>query len=258
MSSVNKVNANSVEAVPTVSIFGVPFCKWGMKETVSYLSEVVSSGRPHQVITANPIMMMAAKEDPAYKKMMQQADLIVPDGTGVVWAAKMGGVPVTERVPGFDLLHELMKQGDRHGWRVYLLGASKEVIQEAARRLALQYPTAEIVGYRDGFFGPEQDREVIDNIVQAAPHLLFVARGADTQEPWIAKHKKELGVPVVMGVGGSFDVISGRTKRAPMLFRKLKIEWLYRLLKEPTRFRRMLALPKFALWVLRDRENITK
>ncbi|GGH32858.1 WecB/TagA/CpsF family glycosyltransferase [Paenibacillus segetis] len=258
MSDVNKVNAKPVEGVPTVSVFGIPFCKFGMQDTVSYLTEIVSSGRPHQIITANPIMVMAAKEDPAYKKMMQQADLIVPDGTGVVWAAKIGGDPLTERVPGFDLLHELMKQGERRRWKVYLLGSAPEVIQEAARRLTLQYPDTEIVGFRDGYFGPDQDQEVIDAIVQASPDLLFVARGADTQEPWIAKHKAALSVPIIMGVGGSFDVISGKTKRAPMFFRKLRIEWLYRLLKEPTRFRRMLALPKFVLWVLRERENITK
>jgi N-acetylglucosaminyldiphosphoundecaprenol N-acetyl-beta-D-mannosaminyltransferase len=124
--------------------------------------------------------------------------------------------------------------------------------------LALQYPGTTIAGYRDGYFGPDQDPEVINEIVKAAPDLLFVARGADTQEPWIAKYKDVLRVPVMMGVGGSFDVISGRTKRAPVAFQKLRLEWLYRLLKEPTRFRRMLALPKFAVRVLREKENLTK
>ncbi|MNZ72418.1 putative N-acetylmannosaminyltransferase [compost metagenome] len=151
-----------------------------------------------------------------------------------------------------------MKRGEQEGWRVYLLGSTREVIEEASRRLKAQYPGVLIVGCRDGYFGPEQDNEVIRDIVAAAPHLLFVARGADTQEPWIAKYKQTLGVPVMMGVGGSFDVISGRTKRAPKLFQNLRIEWLYRLLKEPTRFRRMLALPKFAIRVMREGENLTK
>ncbi|MGG6312631.1 WecB/TagA/CpsF family glycosyltransferase [Paenibacillus macerans] len=244
--------------IPTVSVFGVPVSKWGMKETVAYLTEAVSARTPHHIITANPIMMMAAIENFEYKAMMQTAELIVPDGTGLVWAAQKGGDPVAERVPGYELLHELMKQGERQGWKVYLLGSAPDVIKETARRLTLQYPGTEIVGYRDGFFGQDQDREVVDEIIKAAPDLLFVARGAETQEPWIAKYKDVLRVPVMMGVGGSFDIISGRTKRAPMAFRKLRLEWLYRLLKEPTRFRRMLALPKFAVRVLREKENLTK
>ncbi len=241
-----------------VTIFGIPFSKGGMQGTVQYLTDVISARKPHQVITANPIMVMAALEDPAYKQMMQQAELIVPDGSGVVWASRVGGDPVAERVAGYDLLHELMKQGERHCWKVYLLGASPEVVQETAKRLKAQYPRTEIVGYRDGYFGLEQDDEVIEEIRRTSPDLLFVARGADTQEPWIAKYKHRLAVPVMMGVGGSFDVISGRTKRAPKVFQKLRLEWLYRLLKEPTRFRRMLALPKFVVRVLWERGNLTK
>ncbi|RUT33293.1 glycosyltransferase [Paenibacillus zeisoli] len=244
--------------VPTVSVFGIPVCKWGMEDTVKYLTEVVQTGQPHQIITANPIMVMAALENPEYKSMMQQADLIVPDGTGVVWAARKGGQPVTERVAGFDLLHELMKQGEQLGWKVFLLGAAPEVIQEASARLQLQYPRVKIVGTRDGYFGPQEDLEVVGEIVKAKPDLLFVARGADTQEPWIAKYKNQLGVPVIMGVGGSFDVISGRTQRAPKFMQKMHLEWFYRLLREPTRIRRMLALPKFTVKVLREGENLTK
>ncbi|WP_083484805.1 WecB/TagA/CpsF family glycosyltransferase [Paenibacillus ihumii] len=229
-----------------------------MQETVQYLTGVISERKPHQVITANPIMVMAALENPSYKKMMQQAELIVPDGSGVVWASQVGGDPLAERVAGYDLLHELMKEGERHRWKVYLLGASREVVEETAHRLKAQYPGTEIAGYRDGYFGPEQDDEVVEEIRRISPDLLFVARGADTQEPWIAKYKHRLAVPVMMGVGGSFDVISGRTKRAPKVFQKLRLEWLYRLIKEPTRFRRMLALPKFVVRVLRERGNLTK
>ncbi|UNK18090.1 WecB/TagA/CpsF family glycosyltransferase [Paenibacillus sp. N3/727] len=244
--------------IPSVSIFGIPFSKLNMNDTVKYLTEAVISGRPHQVITANPIMVMAALDDPEYKKMMQNADLIVPDGSGIVWAAGVGGDPLTERVTGFDMLHELMKVGENYRWKFYLLGTTPEVIQEAAERLQMQYPAAIIAGYRDGFFGPEQDDEVIEGIRAVSPDLLFVARGADTQEPWIARYKERLGVPIMMGVGGSFDIISGKSKRAPKVFQKLRLEWFYRLLKEPTRFKRMLALPKFAVKVLREKEKVTK
>lgn len=256
MSKLEKLNQN----IPTVSVFGISVCKWGMKDTVAYLTDLVEqdAGTPHQVITANPIMLMAAMEDPAYKKIMQEAELVIPDGTGLVWAAQKGGDPVDERVPGIELLHELMKAGERYRWKAYLLGSTSEVIQETAERLSLQYPGTEIVGFRDGYFGPDQDQEVIAAIKAAKPHLLFVARGADTQEPWIGKYKQELGVPIMMGVGGSFDIISGKTKRAPKSFQKLRLEWLYRLLSEPTRFKRMLVLPKFVMRVLREGENLTK
>lgn len=243
---------------PTVSIFGVPVSKLGMRDTVNYLCEAVESGKPHQIITANPIMIMAALEDPAYKAIMQEAELVVPDGTGVVWAAQKAGEPVEERVPGIELLHELMKEGRQRGWKVYLLGSTKDVVQETALRLTEQYPGTVIVGARDGYFGPDQDQEVIDAIRAVSPQLLFVARGADTQEPWIHKHKQALGVPLMMGVGGSFDVISGKTKRAPKAFQKLRLEWLYRLLSEPSRLPRMAALPKFVVRVLRGGENLKK
>ncbi len=244
--------------IPTVPIFGIRVSKVDMAATVSFLTEAVHTREPHQVITANPIMVMAALENPAYMEIMKSAELVVPDGTGVVWAAGYCREPVAERVAGFDLLHELLRQGERYSWKVYLLGSTPEVIQETARRLQLQYPGIIIAGYRDGFFKPEEDEKVVEGIVAARPDLLFVARGADSQEPWIAKYKSQLAVPIMMGVGGSFDVISGKSRRAPKLFQSLRAEWLYRLLKEPTRYKRMLALPKFAVKVLREKDKVTK
>lgn len=243
---------------PTVSVFEIPFSKLSMKDTVKYLTEAVQSGQPHHVITANPIMVMTAVNNQEYKEMMQSAEIIVPDGTGIVWAAGVGGDPLEGRVTGFELLHELLKVGETYRWKFFLLGTTAEVIQEAAERLQMQYPAAIICGCRDGFFGPDEDAAVIEQIRAASPDILFVARGADNQEPWIAQHKQALQVPVVMGVGGSFDIISGKLKRAPKVFQKLRLEWFYRLLKEPTRYKRMLALPKFVVKVLREKENVTK
>ncbi|AIQ55173.1 WecB/TagA/CpsF family glycosyltransferase [Paenibacillus sp. FSL R7-0331] len=244
--------------LPTVPIFGIRVSKVDMQATVSYLTDAVRNREPHQVITANPIMVMAALENPSYMEIMKSAELVVPDGTGVVWAADYCKEPVAERVAGFDLLHELLRQGESYGWRVYLLGSTPEVIRETVSRLQSQYPRIVIAGCRDGFFGPESDEAVVADIVKTRPDLLFVARGADSQEPWIAKFKSELNIPVMMGVGGSFDVISGKSKRAPIAFQKLRAEWLYRLLKEPTRYKRMLALPKFAVKVLREKDKVTK
>lgn len=248
----------SPNAIPKVRIYGVPISKMSMDQTVAYLTNVIEQRQPHQVITANPIMVMAAQDDPAYLSMMQRAELIVPDGTGVVWAAKYVGEPVVERVPGYDLIHELMKVGESKSWKVYLLGASNEVIQAAAEKLRTVYPGIKLVGVRDGYFKDEHDAEVIQDIVDAAPDLLFVGRSAANQEPWIGKYKQQIGVPVMMGVGGSFDVLSGKLKRAPVLFQKLRLEWFYRLMQEPWRYKRMLLLPKFALKVMSDKEKVTK
>ncbi len=244
--------------IPTVPIYGIPFSKMNMEETVDYLTKAIEERRPTHIITANPIMVMAAVEDPKYGAMMRRADLIVPDGAGVVWAANYVGHPVAERVTGFELLHRLFERGESRRWKAYLLGTSQEIIEAAAEKLQLQYPQVRIVGVRNGFFGPEQDEEVVEAIRQAAPDLLFVARGAETQEPWIAKYKQRLGVPLIMGVGGTFDIVSGKLKRAPVIFQKLRLEWFYRLLQEPKRYKRMLVLPKFVVKVLRDKENVTK
>ncbi|MFD0714935.1 WecB/TagA/CpsF family glycosyltransferase [Paenibacillus sp. GCM10027626] len=245
-------------AVPTVSIYGIPFSKLNMADTVKYLTACVEQRVPTHVVTGNPIMVMAALESPRFDQAMREAELVVPDGTGVVWAASKVGQPVAERVAGYDLMHELLRVGEQYNWKVYLLGTSQQVIEETARKITELYPRITIAGFRNGFFGAEQDAEVVAQIRAAKPDLLFVARSVDTQEPWISQHKAALAVPVIMGVGGSFDVVAGVVKRAPVLFQRLRLEWFYRLLKQPTRFKRMLALPKFVVKVLRDKENVTK
>ncbi|WP_442602587.1 WecB/TagA/CpsF family glycosyltransferase [Paenibacillus sp. KN14-4R] len=243
---------------PVVSLYGIPVSRMNMKETVSYLKHVIDSRTPHQVITANPIMLMEALNNPDYHNMMSKADLIVPDGAGVVWAANHVGQPVQERVAGFDLVQELMRAGEVKRWKVYLVGATTEVIEAAAAKLQRDFPTIRIVGVRNGYFGSDEDAQVIADIRVQDPDILLVGRSAASQEPWIAQHKAELGVPVVIGVGGSFDVLSGKLKRAPKLFQKLRLEWFYRLLQEPWRYKRMLLLPKFALKVMRDRDKVLK
>ena len=235
---------------PRVDLFGIQICRLGMDDTVRLLTAAVQSGEPHHVVTANPIMVMKALEDERYGAVMRSAPFVVPDGTGIVWAASYVGVPVKERVTGFDLLHKLMEVGEHYQWRVYILGAQRQVVEQAVLRLKQQYPSVQIVGWRDGFFCSEEDERVIDAIRETRPHLLFVARGVDTQEPWIGKYKSQLNVPLMMGIGGSLDIISGRCKRAPTAWQKLRIEWLYRLIKEPKRATRMLALPKFVCKVM--------
>ncbi|CAM4276132.1 WecB/TagA/CpsF family glycosyltransferase [Paenibacillus tarimensis] len=262
-SDTNNKNASQQQdsgarSYPTVSIYGLPFSKMDMQETVNYLSNVIHLRIPTQVITGNPIMVMAGLENPDYYRVMEEAELIVPDGAGVVWASEYVGQPVKERVAGFDLMHRLLETGEKHRWSVFLLGTTQETIEESAERLKQQYPLIRFVGVRNGFFGPGEDAKVIEEIRRANPDMLFVARALDNQEPWIGRYKQELGVPVMMGVGGSFDIIAGKLKRAPVLFQKLRLEWFYRLLQQPSRYKRMLVLPKFMLKVVREKENVTK
>lgn len=238
-----------------VTILGISVSKMNMQETVQYLTEAIQHNTSHQVVTINPIMVMLALDDPRFMAAFTQADLVIPDGTGIVWAANRQGNPVQERVAGYDLLHELMQTGMNHHWKVYLLGASPDVVKEAAARLQDLYPGIEVVGHRDGYFSLEDSEQVIDEIRQAAPHILFVANTPEKQDLWIHEQRDQLDIPVMMGVGGSFDVIAGKVKRAPKLFQKLRLEWFYRLVLEPTRFKRMLALPKFMLKIIRANEK---
>ncbi|MDG0811792.1 WecB/TagA/CpsF family glycosyltransferase [Cohnella rhizosphaerae] len=241
---------------PTVSIYGIPFSKMNMVQTVDYLVKAVASGKSHRVVTGNPEMVMKSLQNPVFRKALATAELVVPDGTGVVWAARRVRQPVAERVAGYDLLHELMREGGRRHWSVYLLGASQDVVDAARAKLASLYPGIRFAGVRNGYFTDRDDEAVVSAIREAKPDLLFVARSMDNQEPWLAKHQAALGVPVMMGVGGSFDVLAGKTKRAPAVFIKLRLEWFYRLLREPTRIRRMMVLPRFAIKVARDGDNL--
>ena len=251
-------NVPQMRPYPTVSLYGVPFSKMNMRQTVDYLVEAVMARRPHRVVTGNPIMLMAGLEDPEYMRILRTADLVVPDGAGVVWAARHIGEPVQERVAGYDLMHELLREGNLRRWKVYLLGAAKDTVAAAHANLQRQYPDVRFVGFRDGYFTEKEDGAVVAAIREAEPDLLFVARSMTTQEPWIAKYQHVLQVPVMMGVGGSFDVAAGKLRRAPVLMQKMRLELFFRLLQEPSRYKRMLVLPKFVLKVLRDGEKVLK
>lgn len=242
--------------LPTTHIYGYPISRLGMNDTVQLLSEWVESGVPHHAVTINPIMIMDALEKPLHHATMMGADMLVPDGTGVVWAAGYLKQPVAERVPGFDLMHQLFEVADQKHWHVFLLGTSEDTIRLAAEKLKSRYSGA-IFHHHHGYFTSAEDAEVIEQVRKVQPHLLFVARSSDLQDPWIHQHREALGVPVMMGVGGCFDIIAGKLKRAPKLWQKLHLEWAYRLLQEPSRYKRMLVLPRFVVKVIRDHEKRT-
>lgn len=235
-------------------ILGIPFSTGGFEATVSDLTNRVLTGNRTHVVTANPEIVMIAMEHLELRGVLEQA-YVVPDGIGIVYAAKWLNAGIRERVAGIELMEALMEQADRHEWKVYLLGASADVNRKAASALAGRFPRARIVGARDGFFQPEEQEAIVREINSAKPHLLFVALGSPKQETWISANWDKLQVPLAMGVGGSFDVWAGSVKRAPLLWQKLHLEWLYRLLQQPSRWRRQLAIPRFVFAVWRSRNR---
>ncbi len=222
-----------------------------MQQAIKKVENIIREGTPSQVITLNAEIVYRAQQDPYLKELINSANLVTPDGIGIVWAAHKLGYKLEERVTGIDMLYSLCSNAVQKGWKIYLLGASPGVAMVAGERLCKIYPGLKICGSRDGYFKEKDVEYIVNEIKQKSPDILFVGLGAPKQEYWINKNKDKLGVPVCIGVGGSFDVIAGVKKRAPDILIKLNLEWLFRLVCEPKRLKRQLALPKFVLLILK-------
>ncbi|AEM79429.1 WecB/TagA/CpsF family glycosyltransferase [Thermoanaerobacter wiegelii] len=233
-----------------LDIFGVPIDRVTMRQAVEILNNFLQEDRLHIVATPNAEIVMMAQKDKEYMEILNNTDLNVPDGNGIVFASKVFKKPMPERVAGFDLMMEFIKDISSKNTKIYLLGAAPQVAEQARVNLEKLYPRVKIVGTHHGYFTQEEENKIIEEINNKGAEVLFVALGAPKQEKWIYKNRDKLKVKIAMGVGGSFDVIAGKVKRAPYIYRKLGLEWLYRLIKEPWRYKRMMALPKFALKVL--------
>ncbi len=232
-----------------VNLLGVPVAAVTMEEALDILERFVSERRTHLVVTSDASSIVRAQEDEEFRRIVQSADLVTPDGIGVVWGARLLGLPVYQRVPGVELMAKLCERAAQKGWKVFLLGAKPGVAELAAKNLQARYPGLQIVGTHHGYFTPEEEPQVIAKIKAAQPDILFVAFGIPKQEKWIARHADELQVPICIGVGGSFDVYAGVVKRAPEWVQRLCLEWLYRTVKDPRRLPRLKAIPKL-LWLV--------
>ena len=219
------------------------------EEALARMEGFAQEGGPHQVVTVNPEFIVAAQEDAEFRAILNAADLSLPDGIGVVWASRLLGRPLRERVAGSDLVPEIAALAAKRGYRLFLLGAAPGVAEEAARRLREHNPGLVVAGTYAGSPAVEEEDEIVALVRAARPHVLFVAYGAPAQDKWIARNLGRLGVPVCMGVGGALDFIAGVAVRAPRWMQRLGLEWLHRLWHEPWRWRRMLALPKF-VWLV--------
>lgn len=230
-----------------VDFAGIKVDNLTLNEAVQRVETFINASRPHLIVTPNPEIIVACQDDIEMKEIINSADLRVPDGISMVVVSKILGRPLKERVSGIDLMQELIGVGTNKGWRIFLYGGAPGIAEEAAGRLVEKYPGLKIVGIQHGY--ESDDSLVVRKIIEAKPHILFVGLGGNKQERWLNRHLNELKVPVSMTIGGSLDVISERKKRAPLWIQKLYIEWLYRLITEPQRWKRQLALPKF-LWLM--------
>lgn len=246
--------------IKSTEILGVRIDKVTMDEAVEKIFEFFEEDKLHIVHTTNPEFILTAQNDEEYKTILNSASLAVPDGIGAVIASKYTDVRLEERVPGYELALNLMHKMQGTDYSVYILGAKKERLEKAIANLKDQYPKLKIAGYHDGYFKDENDEEIINDINASGATLLLIAMGGNIkQEKWIWKYKDRIKARVSIGVGGSVDVISGEVKRAPKIFQKLNLEWLYRTLSEPKkRIPRVYRLPYFLLLAAKDSKKKEK
>jgi N-acetylglucosaminyldiphosphoundecaprenol N-acetyl-beta-D-mannosaminyltransferase len=224
-----------------------------MEQTVARCQAIIEHGAFAQQVSINAAKLVALRADPALRDVVNRCALVNADGQSVVWASRLLGNPLPERVAGIDLMHALIGLAARTGYGVYILGAQREVLQTAVERLRRRHPSLSIVGYRDGYFTEDESPQVAAAIRNSKAQILFVAMSSPRKENWLGEHGPTLDVPFAMGVGGSIDIVAGVTRRAPRAWQRLGMEWLYRLLQEPRRmFRRYLVTNlRFGLLVIR-------
>ncbi|MFJ7930571.1 WecB/TagA/CpsF family glycosyltransferase [Peribacillus sp. NPDC096622] len=241
-----------------VEILSIPFIDSNMDE---FMNGMIYPRLMNQektfVVTANPEIVEYANEHQDYKDIIISADYITPDGVGIIMASKWLNQPLQERITGFDLMNELFRVADEKALKVYLLGAEENVIEAAALKVKKLYPGLELVGYNHGYIDIKDDT-LPKSIAELEPDIILTALGFPRQEKWVSRHYALFNKGLFMGVGGSFDVLAGKVNRAPVFWQKMRLEWLYRLIQQPSRWKRMLALPRFVLKVRRLRKTVQR
>ena len=234
------------------TLLGVPIDPLTEGEAVDWVARAIVVGHPRLVISVNPERIMHAGRDPAFAAVLRGADLALADGAGVVWAARRLGHPLPERVAGVDFVRALAARGAVEGWRFFFLGGGPGVADGAGSALREAYPGFILAGTHAGSPHPASDAGTIEAVRSSGAQLLLLAYGAGAEEAWLARNLGASGAVVGMGVGGAFDFISGRARRAPPWMRRRGLEWLHRLGRQPWRWRRMIALPRFVIRVMRE------
>ncbi len=238
---------------PEAIILNVKIDNFDYNETINNIINLVDEKRKGYVITANSLMVMKATENILFKRILNDAKIITPDGIGLIWASNFLGQPLKSRVTGIDLTKRLLRLCAFKGYRLFLLGSSPGITTKIKMGLEENFPGIKIVGFHHRLFSKKEEVLIIEEITRSQPDIIFAGLGSPAQEKWINRNYYAFDQGVFVGVGGSFDVLSGQVKRAPFLFQRLGLEWLYRLIREPYRWRRMMALPKFVWYILIQR-----
>ncbi len=239
-----------------VDILGVGFDNMTMDEALAEGMRLIEADGAHYVVTPNPEIVEVCREDSEAMQAVQNASLVIADGIGVIYGAKIMKTPLKEKLPGVEYAMRLMEKMAERGKSLFLLGAKPGVAEEAGRRLQEQYPGLKIAGTHDGYF--KEDDGVVRAIRESGADVVFVCLGAPKQEKWMMKNGEATGAHLLLGLGGCLDVFSGTVQRAPKVFQKLGLEWFYRLLKNPSRAGRMMKLPLFLIHVMRERGKAKK
>jgi N-acetylglucosaminyldiphosphoundecaprenol N-acetyl-beta-D-mannosaminyltransferase len=235
-----------------ITLMGCQIDNLSMEETLGRVEGFIESGRPHQHVVVNVDKLVKASRDAELRRIINECALVNVDGMPVVWASRLLGKPLKERVAGVDLFEALMQRAGEKGWRVFLLGAREEVVSAVRDTYQRKYPRLQIAGYRNGYWnGAEEEAAVVEQVRASRADLLFVAISSPKKEHFLGRYQADMKIPFAMGVGGTFDVAIGKVKRAPLWMQKSGLEWFYRFLQEPRRmFRRYFIDDMAFVWLL--------
>lgn len=245
--------SNTNAQIPYIELLGVRVHRVDMDATLDILRGFIGSGRPHMVVTADSYGVVLAQSDPEFREIVNNADLVTPDSSGILKGAEILGTPLEAKVSGVDIAHNLCRVSGEEGFSIYFLGAAPGVADMAVEKLQEQFPDINVAGIHDGFFSPEQDKDIAKLVRDSGAQVLLVAMGIPRQEKLIRDYMHEMGVCVAMGVGGSFDVFSGQVQRAPVWMQRRGLEWAYRLAKNPRKINKVAVLPRFLALVMKEK-----
>lgn len=231
-----------------------------MEETIEVVEEIIQLKQPTQHVVINALKVNLMNEDEVLRGIVNSCPLINADGYSILWAAKKFGIPLKERVTGIDLFQNLISVAEEKGYKVYFFGAKEEVVQRVKDIFSEKYPQLQIVGFRNGYFTEAEEATIVNDMANSGADMLFVAFSSPQKEYWINKNLLKIGIPFVMGVGGSFDVVAGVTNRAPIWMQKYGLEWFYRFIQEPRRLwkRYIVGNLKFAILTYKIKFNANK
>lgn len=251
-------NRSTQTASDRIEIMGCLIDNLTMGETLQRIETFVDSGLPHQHVVVNVDKVVKASKDADLRRIINECALINVDGMPVVWASRLLGKPLKERVAGVDLFEALIKRSSEKSWRVYFLGAREEVVRSVKDLYEKQYPSLQVAGYRNGYWKPAEEAGVVKQIADSKPDLLFVAISSPKKEQFLGQYQAQMKIPFAMGVGGSFDVVAGKVSRAPLWMQHSGLEWFYRFLQEPRKMFRRYFIDDMAFFGLLLKEMLRK